>query len=92
MLDICKKKINKNLFLSCRIIAAFEDIVNVILQYISINEPLLVVEGDVALRAERVRPTINFCHEPQSAMFNKDSNHDAGSSSSPRTEWKSVWS
>ena len=57
MLDIRKKQ---NLSLSCRIIAAFEDIVNVILQYISIDEPLLVVEGDVALRAERVRPTMNF--------------------------------
>ena len=60
-----KKKQQQILFLSCRIIAAFEDIVNAILQFISIDDPLLVVEGDVALRAERVRPTMNSCYEPQ---------------------------
>ena len=43
----------QTLFLSCRIIAAFEAILNVILQYINFDE-LLVVERDVALRAERV--------------------------------------
>ena len=42
---------------SCRIIDAFEDTVNVILQDTGFNldQPLLVEEEDVALRAERVR-------------------------------------
>ena len=43
----------QTLFLSCRIIAAFEDILNMILQHVNFDE-LLVVERDVALRAERV--------------------------------------
>ena len=43
----------QTLFPSCRIIAAFEAILNAILQYVNFDE-LLVVERDVALRAERV--------------------------------------
>ena len=42
---------------SCRVIDAFEDIVNVILQDVGFNLdiPLLVEEEDVALRVEKVR-------------------------------------
>ena len=39
----------------CRIIDAFEDTVNVILLDVNFDEPLLVAEDDVALRAERVK-------------------------------------
>ena len=39
----------------CRIIDAFEDTVNVILLDMNFDEPLLVAEDDVALRAERVK-------------------------------------
>ena len=39
----------------CRIIDAFEDTVNVILLDVNFDEPLLVAEEDVALRAERVK-------------------------------------
>ena len=73
----------------CRIIDAFEDTVNVILLDMNFDEPLLVAEDDVALRAERVKQPWVFETSNKSALIiTTPIDNYTGRSRESRTEWK----